>query len=261
MAARSKLTVESPTRLGAKRLAEFMIEEGGRNRQLKQALQMAVAAETGSSELAHQNRKRFATIARSEAFVSSEKARELRAELELLKGAIIETIGTSNPKLAAELLRRFPDDDSGIYDGLVLAANDALGREGRRELRALLEQRHRKHMVSEKRAAVQPGHFDYTLKGCCVGASSRSPCRRHGRPATATPSGICRRSRASSPIMPTMAGTRATQRSWRGSGAIISGSPGSGRCWQHEQGLSGAGSPQERRRARGIERVGQADET
>jgi hypothetical protein len=216
MAARAKLTVESLTKLGAKRLAEILIDEAGRNRQLKQVVQMALAAETGSAELAHQVRKRVATLARSEAFVSSEKAKELRIELEQLKVAIVDTIGTRNPKVAAELLwqfldlhasifgrlddssgrvgalfrdacadlgallkpakakpaelaplvlRRITDNGYGIYDGLVFALSDALGREGRRELRALLEQRRREHMVSEKRAAVRPGHFDNTLNG------------------------------------------------------------------------------------------------
>ncbi len=216
MASRSQLTVETLTKLGAKRLAEILIDEAGRNRQLKQAVHMALAAETGSAELAHQVRKRFATLARSEAFVHSEKAKELRFELEQLKFAIVETIGAGNPKVAVELLWQFLDlhtsifgrlDDSGgrvgalfrdacadlgailkrakvkpgelaplvlrritengygIFDGLVFALSDALGREGRKELRALLEQRRREHMVSEKRAAVRPGHFDYTLSG------------------------------------------------------------------------------------------------
>lgn len=227
MAARAKLTVESLTKLGAKRLAEILIDETGRNRQLKQAVHMALAAETGSSELAHQVRKRLATLARSEAFVHSEKARELRVELEQLKAAIVDTIGAGNPKLAAELLWQFLDlhasiferlDDSsgrvgelfraacpnlgvllkrakskpaelaplvlrrvtdngyGIYDGLVFALSDALGREGRKELRALLEQRRREHMVSEKRAAVRPGHFDYTLSGLLTALRDIADC-------------------------------------------------------------------------------------
>ena len=74
MAARSKLTVERLTKLGAKRLAEILIEEAARNRQLKQAVNMALAAETGSSEIGNQVRKRLDQIGRSEAFVSSEKA-------------------------------------------------------------------------------------------------------------------------------------------------------------------------------------------
>ncbi|MGD9829435.1 MAG: DUF6880 family protein [Hyphomicrobiaceae bacterium] len=214
--ARSKITVESLTKLGAKRLAEILVNEAGHNRQLKQAVQMALAAATGPSELAHQVRKRLATLSRSEAFVRSEKASELRSELEQLKVVIVETIGATNPTLAAELLwqfldlhasifqrlddssgrvgvlfrdaclelgtllklaktkpgelahlvlRRITDNDYGIYDGLVLALDDALGREGKMELRALLEEQRREHMVSEKRAMVRPGHFDYTLSG------------------------------------------------------------------------------------------------
>jgi hypothetical protein len=71
MAATSKLTVESLTKLGAKRLAEILIKEAGRNRQLKQAVHMALAAETGPSEVGHEVRKRLAQLARSETFVSS----------------------------------------------------------------------------------------------------------------------------------------------------------------------------------------------
>jgi len=45
----------------------------------------------------------------------------------------------------------------------VFALNDALGRAGRNELRKPLEEQRKAHRASEKRAAVRPGHFDYTL--------------------------------------------------------------------------------------------------
>lgn len=227
MAARSKLTVESLTKLGAKRLAEILIEEAARNRQLKQAVHMALAAETGSNEVGHQVRKRLAQLARSEGFVSSDQARELATELDRLKSAIVETIGAGHPKLAAELLwqlldlhasifarlddcsgrvgalfrsacqdlglllkrarikpgelapmvvRRIIDNGYGIYDGIVLALKDALGREGRDELRKLLEERRQAHLFSEKRAAVRPGHFDYTLSGLLLALRDIADC-------------------------------------------------------------------------------------
>ena len=227
MAARSKVTVESLTKLGAKRLAEILIEEAGRNRQVKQAVHMALAAETGASEVGHEIRKRLAQLARSEAFVSSEKARELASELERLKSTIVEIVGAGNPKLAAELLwqlldlhatvferlddssgrvgslfrsacqdlgpllkrakskpdelarmvlRRITDNGYGIYDGIVFALNDALGREGRNELSKLLEERRKSHLVSEKRAAVRPGHFDYTLSGLLLALRDIADC-------------------------------------------------------------------------------------
>lgn len=227
MTARSKLTVESLTKLGAKRLAEILIEEAARNRQLKQAVQMALAAETSSSEVAHQVRKRLAQIERSEAFVSAEKTRELATELERLKVTIVETIGAGDPKLAAELLWQLLDlhgsvferlDDNsgrvgalfrsacqdlgpilarakakpaelsrqvlqrieangyGIFDRIVFALDAALGSDGRMALRELLEKRRAAHLVSEKRATVRPGHFDYTLSGLLLALRDIADC-------------------------------------------------------------------------------------
>lgn len=227
MAARSKLTVDSLSKLGAKRLAEILIAEAGRNRQLKQAVQMALAAETGSAEVGQQIRKRLAQLARSQAFVTWDKAKELATEIERLRTAIVEAIGAANPKLAVELLWQLIDlhssiferlDDSsgrvsglfrsacqdlgpllkrakiksselapmvlqriihngyGIYDGIVLALNEALGREGRNALRQLLEERRQEHLVSDKRAAVQPGRFDYTLSGLLLALRDIADC-------------------------------------------------------------------------------------
>jgi hypothetical protein len=118
MAARSKLTVESLTKLGAKRLAEILIEEAGRNRQLKEAVHMALAAETGPSEAGHEVRKRLAQLARSETFASSEKARDLASELGDLKSTVIEIIGAGNPKLAAELLWQLLDLHPSVFERL-----------------------------------------------------------------------------------------------------------------------------------------------
>jgi hypothetical protein len=227
MAARAKITVASLAKLGAKRLAEILIAESGRNRQLKQAVQMALAAETGSDEVGHQIRKRLAQLARSQAFITWEKAKELSAELEHLRSAIVDTIGATNPKLASELLWQLIDlhasiferlDDSsgrvgelfrsacrdlgpllkrskikpgelapmvlqriiengyGIFDGIVLALKEALGQEGRTALRHLLEERRQAHLVSEKRAALQPGRFDYILSGLLLALRDIADC-------------------------------------------------------------------------------------
>lgn len=126
MAARSKLTADSLAKLGAKRLAEILIAETGRNRQLKQAVQMALAAETGSTEVGHQIRKRLTQLDRSQAFVTREKAKDLATELERLRSAIVETIGAANPKLAAELLWHLIDLHTSIFERL----DDSSGRVG-----------------------------------------------------------------------------------------------------------------------------------
>ena len=126
MATRSKLTVESLAQLGARRLAEILVDEAGRNRQLKQAVQMALAAKTGASEVGHQVRKRLAQLARSEAFIASEKAKDLATELERLRTVIVETIGADDPKLAAELLWQLLDLHGSIFERL----DDSSGRVG-----------------------------------------------------------------------------------------------------------------------------------
>ena len=227
MAARSKLTVESLAKLGARRLAEILIDEAGRSRQLKQTVQMALAAKSGAREVGHHVRKRLAQLARSEAFIESEKARELATELERLRAVIVEEIGADDPNLGAELLgqlldlrssiferlddssgrigglfrsacddlgpllkrcktkpadlapmvlNRIEDNGYGIYDGIVVALSDALGREGRNALRKLLDERRAAHLVSEKRAAIRPGHFDYTLSAFLQGLRDIADC-------------------------------------------------------------------------------------
>ena len=79
-------------------------------------------------------------------------------------------------ELALLVLKRIIDNGYGIYDGVVLALNDALGREGRNELRKLLEERRQTHLASEKRAAVRPGHFDYTLSGLLLALRDIADC-------------------------------------------------------------------------------------
>ena len=73
---------------------------------------MALAAKTGASEVGHQVRKRLAQLARSEAFIASEKAKDLATELERLRTVIVETIGADDPKLAAYALERLPTDEA-----------------------------------------------------------------------------------------------------------------------------------------------------
>ena len=78
----------------------------------------------GSFDVGHQIRERLAQLARSEPFVSSEKARDLASELERLKSATVETVGAGNPKLAAELLWQLLDLHASVFERL----DDSSGR-------------------------------------------------------------------------------------------------------------------------------------
>ena len=46
----------------------------------------------------------------------------------------------------------------------------------RAEMRQLLEERRQAHLVSDKRAAVQPGRFDYTLSGLLLALRDIADC-------------------------------------------------------------------------------------
>ena len=219
MAARSKLTIETLTKLGARKLAEMLLAEATRNRLLKQTLYLAISAEEGPAALGVSVRKRLAALANSRSMASYERGRELIAELDELRTTVLETIGTQDPGLAIELLWQFLDlhptilecvDDSsgrvgdvfrsacdalgalaerarieppalatavfervinngyGIYDGLIMSVNAALGQEGRSALRALLLQRRQQHLSHGGNAAIASGRYDFMLSGLSI---------------------------------------------------------------------------------------------
>ncbi len=63
MVAKRKLTIETLTKLGRRKLAELLIAEAAGNRQLKQTLNLAIAAEAGPEVLGASLRKRLAADA------------------------------------------------------------------------------------------------------------------------------------------------------------------------------------------------------
>jgi tetratricopeptide (TPR) repeat protein len=214
MVAKRKLTIETLSKLGGRRLAELLIAEAAGNRQLTQTLNFAISAEEGPAALETTLRKRMATLAKSRSMLSYDKGRELIAELDGLRTTIVEIIGPQESRLASELLWEFIDlhpsilehvDDSsgrvgtvfrtacddlgplaqrasiepnalaatvfekvtnnsyGIYDGLIVSLDAALGGKGRATLRGLLLQQRQKYLTQDKRAAIAVGRYDLTL--------------------------------------------------------------------------------------------------
>ena len=82
MVAKRKLTIETLSKLGGRRLAELLIAEAPGNRQLTQTLNFAISAEEGPAALGTTLRKRLATLAKSSSMLSYDKGRELIAELD-----------------------------------------------------------------------------------------------------------------------------------------------------------------------------------
>ena len=182
MVAKRKLTIETMSKLGRRKLAELLIAEAAGNHQMTQTLNLTISAEEGPAALAASLGTRLAMLAKSRSMLSCDEGRELIAELDGLRTAIVETLGPQESRLAFELLLKLIDlhpsilervDDSsgrvgnvfrtacddlgplaqrasiepdalaatvfqkvtsnsyGIYDGLIISLDAALGRQGR----------------------------------------------------------------------------------------------------------------------------------
>jgi hypothetical protein len=182
MVAKRKLTIESLSKLGRRKLAELLIAEAAGNHQLTQTLNLTISAEEGPAALGASLGTRLAMLAKSRSMLSYDEGRELIAELDGLRTTIVETLGPQESRLAFELLLKLIDlhpsilervDDSsgrvgnvfrtacddlgplaqrasiepdalaatvfqkvtsnsyGIYDGLIISLDAALGRQGR----------------------------------------------------------------------------------------------------------------------------------
>ena len=201
MVAKRKLTIETLSKLGRRKLAELLIAEAAGNHQLTQTLNLKISAEEGPAALGASLGTRLATLAKSRSMLSYDEGRELIAELDGLRTTIVETLGPQESRLAFELLLKLIDlhpsilervDDSsgrvgnvfrtacddlgplaqrasiepdalaatvfqkvtsnsyGIYDGLIISLDAALGRQGRATLRGLLLQQRQQYLTQRQ---------------------------------------------------------------------------------------------------------------
>jgi hypothetical protein len=104
MPGKRKITIETLTELGAQKLAELLIAEAAGNRQLKQAIDLAISAKESPAVLEATVRKRLAGFAKSRSMPSYERSREIIVELDGLRTMIVENIGIEHPRLALDLL-------------------------------------------------------------------------------------------------------------------------------------------------------------
>jgi hypothetical protein len=117
MVVKRKLTIETLSKLGRRRLAELLIAEAAGNRQLTQTLNFAISAEEGPAALGASLRKRLATLAKSRSMLSyDDNGRELTGELDGLRTTIVEIIGPRESGLAFELLWELIDLHPSILE-------------------------------------------------------------------------------------------------------------------------------------------------
>jgi hypothetical protein len=126
MVTNRKLTIETLTKLGARKLAELLIAEAAGNRRLKQTLKLATSARDGPAAVGTVLRSRLVTLSRSRSMLPYDRGRELIAELDELRATIIETIAATDSRLAFELLWEFLD----LHPSILERVDDSSGRVG-----------------------------------------------------------------------------------------------------------------------------------
>jgi len=116
MASKTTLSAKNLERLGAKRLAELLMEVSKGNATTKRLLRLSLAEAVTPEELAPMARKRLREIARSKAWVDRDKRKALRSDLEMLRGMISGKIAARAPQDAFDLLWQFLALAPSVYE-------------------------------------------------------------------------------------------------------------------------------------------------
>lgn len=128
MAPKISLNAQNLEALGAKRLAELLIEICDGNAAVKRRLRLALAGAQSPAEASREIRKRLSAISRSRTFVDWQNRRALIEDLETQRRAIVDHVARTDPKEALELMWSFMglapsvfarcDDSSGTVIGI-----------------------------------------------------------------------------------------------------------------------------------------------
>lgn len=109
MASKKKLTAENLEGLGTRRLAELLIELAENHTASNRRLRLELAAREAPERVATDVRKRLSQIARACSFVGWHKIRDLAADLEMQRHAIVGQVAKVDAKEALELMWQFMD--------------------------------------------------------------------------------------------------------------------------------------------------------
>jgi hypothetical protein len=137
MASKKTLNESNLEALGAKRLAELLIEISAGNAAAKRLLRLELAGAESPRAVAKEIRERLTTIARSRSFIDWQNRRSLVDDLEAQRRAIADRVAKSDPAAGLELMWRFLelansvfercDDSSGTVSAIFHAACSDLG--------------------------------------------------------------------------------------------------------------------------------------
>lgn len=123
MASKKTLNAQNLEALGAKRLAELLIEISTGDAAAKRRLRLELAGLQSPGDVAKEIRKRLAAIARSRAFVEWQNRRGLINDLEVQRRAIIDHVARADPVEALDLMWQF----MGLADSVFERCDDSNG--------------------------------------------------------------------------------------------------------------------------------------
>lgn len=116
MASKKTLTAKNLEALGAKRLAELLMDIAESDVATKRRLRLELAAKGAPESVAAEVRKRLAQIARARSFVDWRKVRELAADLETQRRTILDRVAKIDAAEALELMWRFMDLAEAVHE-------------------------------------------------------------------------------------------------------------------------------------------------
>jgi len=101
------ISPEGLAKLGAKRLAELLVEACQNDKPLRRKIELLLASKQGSEVLEGTISKRLTTLSRAHGFVDWDEVSTLVAELNALREGIVVQLGAMDPRAASELMWRF----------------------------------------------------------------------------------------------------------------------------------------------------------
>lgn len=116
MASKKTLTAENLEALGAKRLAELLMDFAEADAATNRRLRLELAAREAPETVAAEVRKRLGQIGRARSFVDWRKVRDLAADLEAQRRAIVDQVAKIDPAEALELMWRFMELAESVHE-------------------------------------------------------------------------------------------------------------------------------------------------
>ncbi|MEL6523708.1 MAG: DUF6880 family protein [Pseudomonadota bacterium] len=113
---RKTLNKANLANLGADRLADLLMEISQGSADIKRRLRLELSHNLGVTELAHEVRKRLASLRKSKSFVSWRKRKALIKDLNTQVSMITDKIAPDEPTVAFDLLWQFIDFAPSLYE-------------------------------------------------------------------------------------------------------------------------------------------------